>query len=1122
MHHKYPSVIARLALVLLACGSVMLRAQSTLDTGSLRGRVLDSSGKALPGAIVRAKGPQGAKASETDSAGNYNIPFLVPGAYEVTVTMDGYSTQVQNGVAIVAQQISGQTFKLSEGSETVIVKAGNNVDTHSTTATTRVNLTEAVQVFAQDHSLTAAFDFAPGAIKGSGVGGGNYSISGASGLENQYFVGGVNITSSGYGAIGTYDVVRGATGTGLTTQFLENLDIREGGFEAEYGGALGGVISATVRSGSNDWHGGVSAYYTPRSLDGGRVSFDRPGGFFNTLGETTLDMALELGGPIVKDRLFFFVGYNPVWRQDFEKFSISDSDLAKDKIVAPFANAEYDYGRNRVDNYALHLTWNASSDARHRFDLTIFGSPQSMNGKLRAIGRRVDPSTDAGIPIYPASATGVRPTSAYDGALGSLNVRDYSAAVKYFGSFSSWLNVEASVAYHRSQVIEKPSAMNALRYSDQRRVDIYNAQTRGGYSPIVSPSIYTFGGVGFHQGGSNDDNLNYTLKVTHNFNFAGSHELKWGADYADLKYREDIEYTGPKPEVFLNGGNPDGYAVLRTGTQITVRCFSIYPNSTTIQAACAGSNQRYRAYRGNFNPPTPDTRNQEMNLFLQDKWTIKNVTLNLGLRWTRDKISNPSSYTLRSSRTGRPLVDPQGNPVGSRNADCAANNDFSPSCYLAGPGVYVGTSYQFRGELSPRIGLSWDILGDGKSKLYANYARLYERVPNDLAVRSFGNEFGVSWLPYDFPDLSRQTTSARVTGSQPTRVAPGTRLPYKDDFALGYQFSVNPGYTVDIKANFRKQGRILEDTQAATVEAIQNYYYNGYLGAYRYYCMNCAPGQTELFPGAGSAPFGEYVLANIGENAPASFRDSVTGLPHAVTFGRPESKYKALSITLTKIPAEGEHLSLQASYRISKVLGNYEGLYRNDNGQSDPNITSLFDFPDSPLLHTQYTNGLLNTDTPHSLKVNIGYSDIFIKNLSGAVTFKWQSGQPRTPQLAHPVYQNAGEIPGLNPQYYIFDIRPADGFADTYVLKSYTPVARGYLGRNPGDAIWDVKLGYKLNLGKSNLDFSILVSNLFNETHVNKFDDDVESTAGVLNPFYGLPQEAHTPRTIRLGAKWSF
>jgi uncharacterized protein YfaS (alpha-2-macroglobulin family) len=198
---------------------------STLDTGTLRGRVTNERGAPLAGAIIKAKGPQGSKASETDGKGNYAISYLSPGMYEVMVTMDQYSTVVQSGVQIMAQRTSQQGFKMDSGSGSTIISVrgtGTHIDTTATTSQTSINLSEAIESFARDRNLTTSFDFAPGVVGNSGVGGGNPSISGASGLESQYLIGGVNITNTGYGGIGAYDNVMGPSGEGTALPKIRN------------------------------------------------------------------------------------------------------------------------------------------------------------------------------------------------------------------------------------------------------------------------------------------------------------------------------------------------------------------------------------------------------------------------------------------------------------------------------------------------------------------------------------------------------------------------------------------------------------------------------------------------------------------------------------------------------------------------------------------------------------------------------------------------------------------------------------------------------------------------------------------------------------------------------------
>src|SRR5258705_4682298 len=132
-------IFAAFIAVVIGAG---LFAQSTVDTGSLRGRVTDDKGSPLPGAIIKAKGPQGTKAAETDASGNYSIGFLTPGMYEITASMDQFSTVVQSGVEIIAQRTSQQPFKLASGAKgnIIVVKGtGTHVDTTSTTSQTSAN-----------------------------------------------------------------------------------------------------------------------------------------------------------------------------------------------------------------------------------------------------------------------------------------------------------------------------------------------------------------------------------------------------------------------------------------------------------------------------------------------------------------------------------------------------------------------------------------------------------------------------------------------------------------------------------------------------------------------------------------------------------------------------------------------------------------------------------------------------------------------------------------------------------------------------------------------------------------------------------------------------------------------
>ena len=126
----------------------------------------------------------------------------------------------------------------------------------------------------------------------------NTSIAGGSGLDNSYVVDGVNITNQGFGGIGVYTVDFGSLGTGVTTDFIQETQIKTAGFEAEYGQATGGVVNVITRSGTNVFHGSLFGYWRPPGLEGAWKQQQTQLGQVNTTGTRTLDFGVSVGGPI--------------------------------------------------------------------------------------------------------------------------------------------------------------------------------------------------------------------------------------------------------------------------------------------------------------------------------------------------------------------------------------------------------------------------------------------------------------------------------------------------------------------------------------------------------------------------------------------------------------------------------------------------------------------------------------------------------------------------------------------------------------------------------------------------------------------------------------------------------
>jgi hypothetical protein len=130
-------------------------------------------------------------------------------------------------------------------------------------------------------------------------------------------------------------------------------------------------------------------------------------------------------------------------------------------------------------------------------------------------------------------------------------------------------------------------------------------------------------------------------------------------------------------------------------------------------------------------------------------------------------------------------------------------------------------------------------------------------------------------------------------------------------------------------------------------------------------------------------------------------------------FALPVRRYQALEVALNKNFSKG--YLIRANYRFAKLWGNYEGLFRNDNGQSDPGISSLFDFTQGVvgLLGAQFLPGYLNTDRRNVANLYGSYTvpNGFLRKLTGGAGLRATTGTPISRLASHPVYADTGEIP---------------------------------------------------------------------------------------------------------------
>jgi Carboxypeptidase regulatory-like domain/TonB-dependent Receptor Plug Domain len=507
--------VAVLALVLAFAGPLL--AQGT--TGSIIGRVMDAQSLAVPGATVTATGTQGAKSTTTDSEGRFVIPFLTPGVYAVRAELQGFKTVERQNVNVSLGQAFDVALKMDVGgvTETVEVTASTTALNVTSTTIGQTLDTDSLRQIPVGRTFAQALYLTPGVSSSGTLGQANPSISGGSGLENQYVVDGANVTNTGYGGLGSYSIIFGSLGNATPYDFIKEIEVKTGGYESEFGQATGGVVNVVTKSGTNAIRGSAFGYSQPSGLEAEWERFESTNGSVQTVATHQSDFGAEGGFPVIKDRLFFFGAIDPSWR--------TTTFNAPPGPSFPL-NALGDVDRNRrTTSYAVKGTYQLSS--AHRIDVSFFGDPShGANGPQRT------------------SALLVADTSSFS----TLDYGGHQQAYRYSGVVTSAWLVEGSYARSLNKISELPS-VDTWRYTDQ----------------TVTPTQIT-GGIGRYEAGNRSESNQYTAKTTY---IIGGHQVKGGVNFDDATYAQINQLTGPTFTA------PDGRQTA-TGAGITVLPDPVY------------------------------------------------------------------------------------------------------------------------------------------------------------------------------------------------------------------------------------------------------------------------------------------------------------------------------------------------------------------------------------------------------------------------------------------------------------------------------------------------------------------------------------------------------------------
>jgi hypothetical protein len=553
--------------------------------GGLTGRVKDQQGMTIPGVTVVTTNVQTGEVRSfvTDANGQFTAQDLVPGRYTVRFELTGFSRVERADVLVLLGRMFevDADMRVGELAETVQVvgEASPLVDQRSTLVGHNVTSEEFDRMPKTRTFQSIAFT-SPSVSQGEIEGG--IQVNGASGAENQFTVDGI-VTNS---------LVNGASRQNTVFEYLQEVQVKTAGISAEFGGALGGVVSAVTKSGGNTFRGEGHYYFEGSATSAAPVKrlvldpLTEQSAYFVQDQEQSRknnEFGGSMGGPIVKDRLFFFGSVSPRNEKATNNYNFA-------------GNTNGDIDRNR---------WN-----------------QQVFGKVSYAQRRLNASWSA---LWtPTTVTGT--LSSYDGATPNSQTSTESALapnrprgweqnqINTSGNVdltltnSSFLSVRGGIFYDRFSDTGVSTQTSYTYLNTTQSVNgIIPASLQGAANLVNTPraQITNF---------DTTKRQNFNVDYNHSFNVAGYHTLKAG--YGLQHVNNDIDLAYPGGWVGINWG-PGGFVFGGVNRGVgTYGFYEVNDRRTTNQAGA------------NIN-----------SLYIQDQWTVGNrLTLNLGLRTEDEKI----------------------------------------------------------------------------------------------------------------------------------------------------------------------------------------------------------------------------------------------------------------------------------------------------------------------------------------------------------------------------------------------------------------------------------------------------------------------------------------------------
>ncbi|HEY9401102.1 MAG TPA: TonB-dependent receptor, partial [Pyrinomonadaceae bacterium] len=906
-------------MLCLAFGVNPAAAQSTTD-GAIGGLIKDPNGAVVPNATVtvRNEGTNRESTATSDDEGRFRVVQLQPGNYTVSVAGSGFAPFSQQNVVVEVGRVTSLEIPLAITGTTEQVEVTAEAPVINTTQqdfANNINQTSINELPINGRRASNFVLLTPGVTAEGGFG--LNSFRGVSGLLNNSTLDGGDNNNAFYGE------ERGRTRISyvVSQSAIREFQVNTSNYSAEYGRAAGAVINTVTKSGTNDFHGDLFEYYRNNRFGATNPFVSRPIlGTSQTERFKPTDIRHQfggsVGGPIVRDKLFFFFTYDQQKRNFPGAATLQNQAFLSDTAANAACNTAIGVNRRC-------LRERSAANATFLTDANINQATDFISSLLGEVPRSQDQRI-----IFPKIDWVINSSNNFTASYNRMRSQSPAGIQTQPTTFSGVASfgddfVEADIFNARLTSTISPTILNELRFQWGRdNLFAFSQEPSAGEAAILPTGLsrlpnvsltpnnsLSFGKPTFLERNANPDEKRWQFADTMTMS-RGQHTLRFGFDFnhvndlLDNLLNEGGSYSYTNFNDFIvdylnvrqNGALRAAGVLCATSGRIAGKCY----NTTG-------------GFTQGFGPTAFEFSTNDYSFFVQDDFrATPRLTVNLGLRYEYQQLPEPQIPNALPNLAGQTFGPQQTNQLPSDK------NNFGP-----------------------RFGLAYDLTGDGKTSIRGGYGIYYGRIINSTISNAITNT-GVAESQRTFTFNATDAAGPifpNVVAAAPTSIvtpnivafSPNMKSPliHQADIILEREIGRNTAVSISyLFSRGRNLPTFVDENLPTPIEA--TYTFNG----------GALDGQTLTVP---------------------FFRRLATGN------GRPDTRFGAITQIRSDIRSKYDALVLQFNRRLTKGLQfqtHYTFSRAEDNGQNSQTFTFTQGRLD-PFGEELDGEGRSNNDVPH-------------------------------------------------------------------------------------------------------------------------------------------------------------